>query len=310
LLVEDVFLYLPSEKENCDNMKGFKIIVLAKQVPDTRNVGKDAMKADGTVNRAVLPAIFNPEDLNALEMALRIKDQIAGTTITLLTMGPGRAADIIREGFFRGADDGILLSDRAFAGSDTLATSYSLAQAIRKMGKFDLIIAGRQAIDGDTAQVGPQVAEKLKLPQVTYVEEILEITKNKIVAKRRLERGVETVSAPLPLVLTVNGTAPDCRSRNARLLMKYKHAKTVSEIQSANEDYLHLYNDRPYLNITEWSVNDIQTDPAQLGLNGSPTKVKKIENVVLQAKDSRVISVADEGIEELMKELISNHTIG
>jgi electron transfer flavoprotein beta subunit len=310
LPVEDVFLYLPSEKENCDNMKGFKIIVLAKQVPDTRNVGKDAMKADGTVNRAVLPAIFNPEDLNALEMALRIKDQIPATTITLLTMGPGRAADIIREGFFRGADDGILLSDRAFAGSDTLATSYSLAQAIRKMGKFDLIIAGRQAIDGDTAQVGPQVAEKLKIPQVTYVEEILEITKNKIIAKRRLERGVETVSAPLPLVLTVNGTAPDCRSRNARLLMKYKHAKTVSEIQSANEDYLHLYNDRPYLNITEWSVNEIQTDALQLGLNGSPTKVKKIENVVLQAKDSRVISAADEGIEELMIELISNHTIG
>jgi electron transfer flavoprotein beta subunit len=291
-------------------MKGFKIIVLAKQVPDTRNVGKDAMKADGTVNRAVLPAIFNPEDLNALEIALRVKDLAPGTTITLLTMGPGRAADIIREGFFRGADDGILLTDRAFAGSDTLATSYALAQAIKKMGKFDLIVAGRQAIDGDTAQVGPQVAEKLGLPQITYVEEILEIIKNKITAKRRLERGVETVSAPLPLVLTINGTAPECRSRNAKLLMKFKHAKTVSEIQSANEDYLHLYNDRPYLNITEWSVNEIDTDPEQLGLTGSPTKVKKIENVVLQAKDSRNISPVDESIEELMVELIANHTIG
>jgi electron transfer flavoprotein beta subunit len=291
-------------------MKGLKIIVLAKQVPDTRNVGKDAMKADGTVNRAVLPAIFNPEDLNALEIALRVKDLAPGTTITLLTMGPGRAADIIREGFFRGADDGILLTDRAFAGSDTLATSYALAQAIKKMGKFDLIVAGRQAIDGDTAQVGPQVAEKLGLPQITYVEEILEIVKNKITAKRRLERGVETVSAPLPLVLTINGTAPECRSRNAKLLMKYKHAKTVSEIQSANEDYLHLYNDRPYLNITEWSVNEIDTIPEQLGLTGSPTKVKKIENVVLQAKDSRNISPVDESIEELMVELIANHTIG
>jgi electron transfer flavoprotein beta subunit len=291
-------------------MKGFKIIVLAKQVPDTRNVGKDDKKADGTVNRAVLPAIFNPEDLNALEIALRVKDLAPGTTITLLTMGPGRAADIIREGFFRGADDGILLTDRAFAGSDTLATSYALAQAIKKMGKFDLIVAGRQAIDGDTAQVGPQVAEKLGLPQITYVEEILEIIKNKIIAKRRLERGVETVSAPLPLVLTINGTAPECRSRNAKLLMKFKHAKTVSEIQSANEDYLHLYNDRPYLNITEWSVNEIDTDPEQLGLTGSPTKVKKIENVVLQAKDSRNISPVDESIEELMVELIANHTIG
>jgi electron transfer flavoprotein beta subunit len=305
------YLYLPFVKKKIlYQMKGFKIIVLAKQVPDTRNVGKDAMKADGTVNRAVLPAIFNPEDLNALEIALHVKDQIPGATVTLLTMGPGRAADIIREGFFRGADDGILLTDRAFAGSDTLATSYALAQAIRKMGKFDLIVAGRQAIDGDTAQVGPQVAEKLGLPQITYVEEILEIGKNKITAKRRLERGVETVSAPLPLILTINGTAPECRTRNARLLMKFKHAKTVSEIQSANEDYLHLYNDRPYLNITEWSVSEIETDPAQLGLTGSPTKVKKIENVVLQAKDSRIISTADDSIEELMVELIASHTIG
>ena len=160
-------------------MKGFKIIVLAKQVPDTRNVGKDAMKADGTVNRAALPAIFNPEDLNALEQALRIKDKFPGSTITLLTMGPGRAAEIIREGLFRGADDGILLTDRAFAGSDTLATSYAIAQTLKKYGKFDIIVAGRQAIDGDTAQVGPQVAEKLGIPQVTYAEEIQSIEKEK-----------------------------------------------------------------------------------------------------------------------------------
>ena len=291
-------------------MRGLKIIVLAKQVPDTRNVGKDAMKADGTVNRAALPAIFNPEDLNALEQAFIIKDKLPGTTITLLTMGPGRAADIIREGLFRGADDGVLLSDRAFAGSDTLATSYALAQAIRRMGNFDLIIAGRQAIDGDTAQVGPQVAEKLKLPQLTYVEEIKKIDTNKITVKRRLERGVEVASCNFPLVITVNGTASECRARNAKLLMKYKHAKTVSEMQSANEDYLHLYNDRPYLNITEWSVNDIETDPSQLGLTGSPTKVKKIDNVVLQAKESKMLTSSDEHIEELMKELIESHAIG
>jgi len=291
-------------------MKGFKIVVLAKQVPDTRNVGKDAMKADGTVNRAALPAIFNPEDLNALEQALRIKDMVPGTVITILTMGPGRAAEIIREGMFRGADDGILLTDRAFAGSDTLATSYALAQAIKKMGKVDLIIAGRQAIDGDTAQVGPQVAEKLNLPQVTYVEEIRQIDNGKVVMKRRLERGVEVVSCPLPLVITVNGTAPDCRSRNAKLLMKYKHAKTVSELQNTNEDYLHLYNDRPFLNITEWSVNDIESDAAQLGHSGSPTKVKKIDNVVLQAKEAKVLTAGDEDLEELMKELIASHTIG
>ena len=168
-------------------MKGLKIVVLAKQVPDTRNVGKDAMKADGTVNRAALPAIFNPEDLNALEQALRLKDKFEGSTVHILTMGPGRAAEIIREAMYRGADGGYLLSDRAFAGSDTLATSYALACALRNL-QTDLLICGRQAIDGDTAQVGPQVAEKLGLPQVTYAEEILECTEQKITIKRRLER--------------------------------------------------------------------------------------------------------------------------
>ena len=127
------------------------IIVLAKQVPDTRNVGKDAMKADGTINRAALPAIFNPEDLNALEQALKLKETYPGSKVTILTM-PRRAAEIIREGMFRGADGGIVLSDRAFAGSDTLATSYALSAAVRKIGDFDIIIGGRQAIDGDTAQ--------------------------------------------------------------------------------------------------------------------------------------------------------------
>ena len=291
-------------------MKGYKIIVLAKQVPDTRNVGKDAMKADGTVNRAALPAIFNPEDLNALEQALRIKDKFQGTTITVLTMGPGRAVEIIREGFFRGANDGILLTDRAFAGSDTLATSYAIAQTLKKQNNYDIIIAGRQAIDGDTAQVGPQVAEKLGLPQVTYVEEVQEINKGVVTMKRRLERGVEVVKCPIPLVITVNSSAPDCRARNAKLIMKYKHAKTISEMQDANDDYLHLYNDRPYLNIKEWTVQDILVDHNELGLTGSPTKVKKVENVVLQSKGAKVITSSDEDMDQLMRELIENHTIG
>jgi electron transfer flavoprotein beta subunit len=289
---------------------GLKIIVLAKQVPDTRNVGKDAMKADGTVNRAALPAIFNPEDLNALEQALRLKDKYKGTTITLLTMGPGRAADIIREGLFRGADDGYLLTDRAFAGSDTLATSYALSRAIKKIKSFDLIIAGRQAIDGDTAQVGPQVAEKLNLPQITYAEDVLKAEKGKILIKRRLERGVETVEAPLPCVITVNSSAAPCRPRAAKLLMKFKHARTMTERQSQSEDYIDLSADRPYLNIQEWSVNDVDTDSKWLGLTGSPTKVKTIENVVFQAKESKVLTSADKDIEEMIKELILNHTIG
>ncbi|MDK2842900.1 MAG: electron transfer flavoprotein beta subunit [Anaerophaga sp.] len=289
---------------------GLNIIVLAKQVPDTRNVGKDAMKADGTVNRAALPAIFNPEDLNALEQALRLKDKYPGTKVTLLTMGPGRAADIIREGLFRGADGGVLLTDRAFAGSDTLATSYALSCTIRAIKDYDLILAGRQAIDGDTAQVGPQVAEKLGLPQVTYCEEIYSAEKGKISLKRRLERGVETIECPMPAVVTINGSAAPCRPRNAKLVMKFKHAQTVTERQNRSEDYIDLTNDRPYLNIDEWSVDDIESDREKLGLSGSPTKVKKIENVVFQAKESRHIQANDEEIEELVKELIANHTLG
>ena len=242
-----------------------KIVVLAKQVPDTRNVGKDAMKADGTINRAALPAIFNPEDLNALEQALRIKDAHPGSTVTLLTMGPARAADIIREGLFRGADGGYLLTDRAFAGADTLATSYALATAIRKIKDFDLIVGGRQAIDGD---------------------------------------------APLPLVVTVNGSAAPCRPRNARLVQKYKHAKTVTEKQQGTLDYTDLYDKRDYLNLTEWSVADVEGDLQQCGLAGSPTKVKTVENIVFQAKESKTITASDAEVEALVKELLANHTIG
>ena len=274
-----------------------KIVVLAKQVPDTRNVGKDAMKADGTINRAALPAIFNPEDLNALEQALRLKDAHPGSTVTILTMGPGRAADIIREGLFRGADNGYLLTDRAFAGADTLATSYALATAIRKIGNCDIIIGGRQAIDGDTAQVGPQVAEKLGLTQITYAEEILEVGKDKITVKRHIDGGVETVEGPL-------------RPRNAKLVQKYKHAKTVTEKQQGNLDYTDLYDKRDYLNLVEWSVADVNGDLAQCGLSGSPTKVKAIQNIVFQAKESKTISGSDRDVEDLIVELLANHTIG
>ncbi len=291
-------------------MKGLKIIVLAKQVPDTRNVGRDAMKADGTVNRAALPAIFNPEDLNALELALRIKDNNPGTTITVLTMGPGRAAEIIREAMYRGADKGYVITDRKFAGSDTLATSYALALAVKKLAPFHIVIAGRQAIDGDTAQVGPQVAEKLGLPQITYAEEILSFRKEEITVKRRLERGVETVSAPMPLVITVHSSAPECRARHAKYTIKYKRARSLSELQDTSEDYLQLQKDRPYLVIQEWSVDDIGADVEQLGLSGSPTKVRKIENVVFAGRESRLLSSSDDDIEDLMKELITNHTVG
>ena len=289
--------------------KPLKIVVLAKQVPDTRNVGKDAMKEDGTVNRAALPAIFNPEDLNALEQALRLKDEQEGSTIQILTMGPTRAADVIREGMFRGTDGGILLTDRKFAGADTLATSYALACAIRKINP-DIIIAGRQAIDGDTAQVGPQVAEKMGWPQVTYAEEIKGFENDELVIVRRLESGVETVSCPLPLVVTVNGSAPECRPRRAKLLMKYKHAKTVTEEQeNAGDNYAELRKSRGLI-IPEWGVADVNAEVEEVGLSGSPTKVKKIENVVFQAKEAKQLTSSEADICELMAELISNHTLG
>lgn len=287
------------------------IIVLAKQVPDTRNVGKDAMKEDGTINRSALPAIFNPEDLNALEQALQIKEQNPDTTITILTMGPPRAAEIIREAVYRGADGGIVLTDRAFAGADTLATSYALSAAIRKIGQYDLIIAGRQAIDGDTAQVAPQVAEKLHLPQITYAEKIESVADGKVIVTRRLESGVETLVAPMPLVITVNGSADECRPRNARRIQKYKYAVTPSEKAALSPEMAAIVDARPYLELKEWSAAYVDADPAQIGLAGSPTKVKGIVNVVFQAKESKRLDGRDQAaLEDLIKELITNHTIG
>ena len=286
------------------------IVVLAKQVPDTRNVGKDAMKEDGTINRSALPAIFNPEDVSALEQALQLKDKHPGSKITLLTMGLPRAAEVIREGLYRGADTGIVLTDRALGGADTLATSYSLAAAIRHLKEYDIIIGGRQAIDGDTAQVGPQIAEKLGLPQVTYAEEI-NVEGSKATIKRRIENGVEIVEAPLPLVVTVNGSAAPCRPRNARLIQKFKYAATPSEKSTANDDVKKLLDARSYLNLYEWNAAEVEADPEQIGLTGSPTKVKNVVNVVFQAKESKRIEASDDAaLEDLIKDLIANHTIG
>ncbi len=251
------------------------------------------MTPEGTVNRAALAAIFNPEDLNALEMALQMKDRIEGATVHVLTMGPQRAADIIREAMFRGADGGYLLSGRE----------------LRKI-EPDIIVAGRQAIDGDTAQVGPQVAEKLGLPQITYAEQLVSIDAGQIVVKRRLERGTEVVSSPLPAVITVNSSAGECRPRNAKRVMKFKYALAGSELAAAAEDTRAFVEAREYLQIVEFAAADVDPDPAQLGLSGSPTKVKKIENVVFQAKEAKCYTAADADIESLMVELISSHTLG
>ena len=285
-----------------------KIVVLAKQVPDTRSVGPDAMTAEGTVNRSVLPAIFNPEDLNALEQALRLKEACAGSTVTVLTMGPGRAAEILRESLYRGADDGYLLSDRAFAGADTLATSYALAKAIRTIvPDVDLVLAGRQAIDGDTAQVGPQVAEKLGMNQITYAEEILSCTEECIRVRRHIDGGVEVVESPLPCTLTVNGSAAPCRPRNIKFVLKYKYALAPMELPQgecfAQQPYGKLYESRPYLKLKQLNCTDIDADLQQCGLAGSPTRVKAVENIVFRAKESRNVGCDDEGIRALMAEL-------
>ena len=213
------------------------------------------MKADGTINRAALPAIFNPEDLNALEQALRLKDAHPGSTVTVLTMGPGRAADIIREGLFRGADNGYLLTDRAFAGADTLATSYALATAIRKIGEYDIIIGGRQAIDGDTAQVGPQIAEKLHLPQVTYVADIQK-DGNSLTVKRMLEDGYMMVKVQTPCLLTC--------------------IKELNQPRYMSVNGIFTCYDKP---MEVFDYNALKDDPLievdTIGLKGSPTNVFK-----------------------------------
>ena len=297
-----------------------KIVVLAKQVPDTRNVGKDAMTAEGTVNRAALPAIFNPEDLNALEQALRLKEQNPGSTVGILTMGPPRAGEIIRQGLYRGADTGWLLTDRLFAGADTLATSYALATAIKKIGDVDIVIGGRQAIDGDTAQVGPQVAQKLGLNQVTYAEEILGVNDGKAVVRRVIDGGVETVEAPLPVVITVNGSAAPCRPRNAKLVMKHKWDHCPLEAPAPSTAPVGASIDGK-TNVTpsgvergailnQWSVADVDGDAQQCGLAGSPTKVKGIKNIVFQAKESKTLTASDADIEGMIKELLEEKIIG
>ena len=288
-----------------------KIVVLAKQVPDTRNVGKDAMTPEGTVNRAALPAIFNPEDLNALEQALRLKESHPGTTVHLLTMGPPRATEIIREGLYRGADGGVLLTDRAFAGADTLATSYALSQAIKKMGMPDIVLCGRQAIDGDTAQVGPQVAQKLDLNQVTYVTNVDSVADGKITLTRSIDGGIERVEAPLRILLTVSGNAAPCRPRNAKLVMKFKRATAPMERPAdGNIPYAEEYEKKPWLTVSQWSVADVDGDLQQCGLSGSPTKVKAVQNIVFKAKESKRLTGSDNDVESLVKELLDSHTIG
>ncbi len=288
---------------------GIKMVVTVKQVPDTHNLSGEAMKPDGTVNRSVLPAIFNPEDLNALEEALKIKDSIGGS-ITAISMGPPKAKDVLKECLYRGADEVILVSDRRFAGADTLATSYALKCAIEQVGNVDLILCGRQAIDGDTAQVGPQIAEKLNWNQLTCVCEIMDINEEAVTVKRVVENGYEIVKSRLPVLITVTAGANEPRSPSAKRVMAYKNVDSILCETSYDEAYLDPKSCEMNVRIKEWNVNTIGADPDLCGLSGSPTKVKKIENIVLTTGEARQIPNTQDGISELIHGLMDEHIIG
>jgi len=300
----------------------YNCVVLVKQVPDTKKITGQAMNDDGTVNRAALPAIFNPEDLNALEMALQIKD-IYGGKLTAITMGLPNAADILRKALFRGCDEAILITDRRCAASDTLATSYILSCAVKKLD-YDIVLCGRQAIDGDTAQVGPQLAEKLDIPQITYVENLLEIKNGSINVKRNIGSGWQQVKCKLPVLLTITSDANEPRITAAKKLMKYKKscckAELIKQIKTDNPDadeptienlteHKSTELEQKNLLIKQWDLDFLDADLNFCGRDGSPTKVHRIQSVVLAAKESKQIEATDEGIKDLVHELIEDKTI-
>lgn len=293
----------------------YNCVVLVKQVPDTKRITGQAMNDDGTVNRAALPAIFNPEDLNALELALQIKDQFGGT-VTVMTMGLPAAADVLREGLYRGADQAILITDRRCAASDTLATSYILSCGVKKLNP-DIVLCGRQAIDGDTAQVGPQIAEKLNMAQITYVEDLVSLDGKSITVKRNLGNGWQEVKSKLPVLLTVLDTANEPRVAAARRLMKCKAAKCRMEIQAIaqEDDCIDVDStcealEEKGLLIHQWDLDFLEADLNWCGRDGSPTKVHRIQSVVLAAKETKNIEASQAGIDSMIHELIVDHTIG
>ena len=294
----------------------YNSIVLVKQVPDTANISGQVMKPDGTVNRSKLPAIFNPEDKVALELALQIRDEHGGT-VTAITMGPPGASELLRECLYMGADKVYLVSDRKFGGADTLATSYVLSEAIKKIGNYNLILAGRQAIDGDTAQVGPQTAEKLDIPQVTYVEGIKNISKKKITLHRHIDGGTETVESAMPVLLTVIKDAAEPRPFKAKRVMAYKNAKSLVELEKLSnensllymDDLLEEYTSKGWF-IETFTMDELDVDPARVGLHGSPTKVHKVDSVVLAGGGHESIEPTREGMNELVDKLMEDHILG
>lgn len=300
----------------------YNCVVLIKQVPDTKRITGQAMNDDGTVNRSALPAIFNPEDLNALELALQIKEKFGGT-VTAITMGLPSAANVLRDCLYRGADDVVLITDIRCAASDTLATSYIISCAVRKFD-YDIVLCGRQAIDGDTAQVGPQLAEKLGITQITYLEELTELVDRTITARRNIGNGWQLVKAELPVLLTVTSDTNESRVAAAKKMMKYKNARTAAEVtkttkeQNPHADENEIAElvknkcdslDKKGLLIKQWDLDYIEADLQWCGRSGSPTKVHRIQSVVLAAKESKEIQPTDNGIADMIHELIEEKTI-
>ncbi|HUU81870.1 MAG TPA: electron transfer flavoprotein subunit beta/FixA family protein [Phycisphaerae bacterium] len=302
----------------------YDCIVCVKQVPDTSNITGQAMKEDGTVNRAALPAIFNPEDLNSLEAALQVRDAYGGT-VTAVTMGPLNAAEVLRECLYRGADRAILLTDRRAAASDTLATSYILSRAVRTIGKYDLVFCGRQAIDGDTAQVGPQMAEKLGVAQVTYFERFEELDGRTARVRRNVGNGWEVLEARLPLLITVLDIANEPRPPAARRVMQYKRARVVNEVArdvgvempeaTDEEREIEQANRIEKLKMRgllmeQWDLDTVEADMQWCGLSGSPTKVHRVQSIVLTKEGYTEIPPTEEGVRRMIQKLIVDHTLG
>jgi electron transfer flavoprotein beta subunit len=303
---------------------GYDSIVCVKQVPDTGNVTGEAMKADGTVNRGALAAVFNPDDLHALEAALQIRDGFGGS-VTVLTMGPMGAAEVLRESLYRGADRAILVNDRRAAASDTLATSYILSRAIHKIDRFDLVFCGRQAIDGDTAQVGPQLAEKLGVAQVTYFEKLIDLTDRTIRVRRDVGNGWEILEARLPLLLTVLDSANDPRPAAAKRVMRFKRARCPGEIgnqvaaamasASAAEKEAEQARRGELLKaggllIEQWDLDDVKADLKWCGMSGSPTKVHRVQSIVLTKEGFTPVEPNENAVRQMIHELIKDHTLG
>lgn len=283
----------------------YKMVCLMKQVPDTRHITADVLREDGTVNRQALPAIVNPDDLFALEMALRVKD-LHGGEITVISMGPPAAVEVIRDALCRGADKGVLLTDKRFAGADTLATSHVLEKAVRKTGDFDFVFCGRQAIDGDTAQVGPQVAEKLNIPQVTFAESIEDLNGDDVIIRRVIDGGHERIRGKLPLLVTVTNTAGNPRPPSARRLMFWKKGRTLLSVEYGQER--DMLSEKGLL-IPLWDLEELGCPADICGFQGSATWIKSVENVKLTPREPQCFDLSDQGVKGLVDELRNEHII-